>query len=100
MPIFTTIYVPPQGRLTLTSMTPVITSDEVAATNIYYTPYQGNIVPIYNSASTEPYTFTELTMALNSANQLSGKVYDLFVFLSAGAPIIGAGPAWASTTSR
>ena len=90
MPIFTSIYVAPQGRLTLTSMTPVMTSDEVAATNIYYTPYQGNIVPIYNSANTEPYTFSELTVALNSANQLSGKVYDLFIFITAGAPMIGA----------
>ena len=73
MPIFASIYTPPQGRLTLTSMTPVMTSDQVAATNVYYTPYQGNIVPIYNAANTESYTFGELTMALNSANHLNGK---------------------------
>jgi len=77
-----------------------MTSDAVGATSVYYTPYQGNIVPIYNGANIDSYSFSQLTMALSGTNQLSGMVYDLFIFLYSGVVVIGAGPAWSSTTSR
>ncbi len=96
----TSIYTAPQGRLTLTSNTPVMTSDATAQTSIYYAPYQGNIVPIYDGANIQSYTFGQLTMALNTSNQTSGNIYDLFVFLNSGVVNIGAGPAWSSTTAR
>ena len=96
----TSIYTTPQGRLTLTSNAPVMTADVTGATNIYYTPYQGNIIPIYDGTNTQSYTFGQLTMALNTTNHLSGKLYDLFIFLNSSVVTIGAGPAWSSTTSR
>ena len=96
----TTIYAAPQGRLTLTSNTPVMTADSTAQTSVYYSPYQGNIVPIYDGANMQSYTFGQLTMTLNTSNQLSGKIYDLFIFLNSSVVTIGAGPAWSSTTSR
>jgi DNA-binding beta-propeller fold protein YncE len=89
-------YAAPQGRLTLTSNTPVMTSDVTSATNVYYTPYVGNIVPIYDGANMQSYTFSQLTMALNSTNQTVGNIYDLFVFLNGGNPTIGAGPKWST----
>ena len=46
------------------------------------------------------YGFSQLTMALNTSNQMSGKVYDLFIFLNSGVVTIGAGPAWSSTSAR
>jgi hypothetical protein len=95
----TSIYVPPQGRLTPTSNTPVMAADATGATSVYYTPYQGNIVPIYDGANMQSYTFGQLTMALNTSNQLSGKIYDLFVFLNSSVVTIGAGPAWSSATA-
>jgi YVTN family beta-propeller protein len=93
-------YAAPQGRLTLTSGSPVMTSDVTGATDIYYDPYQGNIVPIYDGANMQSYTFGELTMALDTTNQVSGKIYDLFAYLSSGVPAIGAGPAWTNSTTR
>ena len=96
----TSIYAAPQGRLTLTSNTPVMTADALAATSVYYTPYQGNIVPVYDGANMQSYTFGQLTMALNSSNQTSGHIYDLFAFLNSSVVTIGAGPAWSSSTSR
>lgn len=95
----TSIYVPPQGRLTLTSNTPVMTADVTGATSVYYTPYQGNIVPIYDGANMQSYAFSQLTMTLNTSNQLSGNLYDLFVFLNSSVVTIGAGPAWSSSTA-
>jgi hypothetical protein len=91
---------PPQGRLTLQSDTPVMTSDESNVTSVYYTPYIGDQIPIYSGTSFANNTFSQLTMTLNTSNQLSGDVYDLFVFLHSSVVTIGAGPAWSSTTSR
>jgi YVTN family beta-propeller protein len=96
----TSIYAAPQGRLTLTSNTPVMDSDVTGATNIYYTPYVGNIAPIYDGTNMDSYTFGQLTMALNTSNQTSGNLYDLFVFLSSSVVTIGVGPAWSSAASR
>jgi hypothetical protein len=92
---------PPQGRLTLSSNTPVMTSDVTAATSVYYTPYLGSQISIYDAccSSFNSYAFSQLTMTLSSS-QGSGGIYDLFVFLNSGTVTIGAGPAWASSTSR
>ena len=46
----------PQGRLTLTTQRPVMTTDVVLATTIYYTPYVGGRVPLYNGTSFVPTT--------------------------------------------
>ena len=90
----------PQGRLTLTSNTPVMTADATAQTSVYYAPYVGNQIPIYNGTSLANNAFSQLTMTLNTSNQTSGNIYDLFVFLNSGTVTIGAGPAWSSGTSR
>jgi hypothetical protein len=39
---------PPQGRLTLVSGTPVMTTTQSAKTTIYYTPYIGQACPLYD----------------------------------------------------
>jgi hypothetical protein len=57
----------PGGRLTLTSGVPVMTADVAAATTIYYTPYAGNSIPIYNGTVFVPYAFAELSLALNDS---------------------------------
>jgi len=88
----------PQGRLTLASGTPVMTSDVVGATTIYYTPYRGNSVPIYNGTSFVGTSFSELSLALSSSHA-ANTLYDLFVFLNAGVPTLGTGPAWTNSTA-
>lgn len=90
---------PPLGRLTLVSATPVMVSDQTAKTSIFYTPYIGAIVPIYNGTSWSAFSFAELTMALDASNQLISNIYDLFVWSNAGVVTIGAGPAWVNTAT-
>lgn len=90
----------PQGRLTLTSATPVMITDTTAASAVYYTPYNGNIIPIYDGSVFIFNPFTQLTLTLNTSNHLSGKVYDVFVFLNSGTVTVAAGPAWTSDTAR
>ena len=95
----------PAGRLTLTTALPVTTADVTAATSIYYTPYKGDLVPIYSGSAWSMTTFTELTLALDSTAahtgyQQSGKNFDLFVVNDAGTIRLGTGPAWTSDTGR
>lgn len=89
----------PQGRLTLTSGTPVLSGDVTAATAVYYTPYIGNQIPIPNGTTFIGNNFTELTLTLNNVNYVANTIYDVFVFLNSGTVTIGTGPAWSTSTA-
>ena len=89
---------PPQGRLTLTSDTPVIVADVASATAVYYTPYVGNLVPIYNGSSMVPTEFAELTLTLH-ANHAANTLYDVFAFSNSGVLTLVTGPAWSTSTA-
>jgi hypothetical protein len=98
----------PQGRLTLTTAVPVLTSPVAAATVIYYTPYVGNLVPIYDGAALVNTEFAELSNDLTASS--TGKAgpaaattnsnYDLFVWNDAGTIRLTRGPLWSSSTAR
>lgn len=90
----------PSGRLTLVTATPVMTANETAQGTIYYTPYQGNTIPIYDGTNMVPTVFSEISVTLDSTNALSGSVYDLFVYNDGGTIRLGYGPAWTNTTTR
>lgn len=99
---------PPQGRLTLATATPVMTSDQAAKTTIYYTPYVGNTIPIYDGTCWLMMSFAELSnITSNSATGKAGPAvvannsnYDLFVWNNAGTLTLTRGPAWTSDTAR
>lgn len=97
---------PPQGRLTLTTNVPVLIATTTAQTTIYYTPYIGQFVPIYDgtrfvmtdtggqlSQATTDNTKSPAAVA-NSSN------YDLFVWSDSGTIRCTRGPAWSGDTSR
>ena len=87
-----------QGRLTLTSGTAVTTADVTSATTIYWTPYKGNQLALYAGTSWSVVSFAEVSIALGTLT--SGKNYDVFAFLSSGAPILELSSAWTSDTAR
>lgn len=87
----------PQGYLTLTTATPIIASDVTAATAVYYTPFVGNLVPIYNGSSFVPTTFTEQTLSL-VASHAASNIYDVFMFNNGGVPTLVTGPSWSAGT--
>lgn len=91
---------PPQGYLTPTSGMPVITSS-VQSTSVYYTPFVGNSVPIYNGATFAQTPFSELTLTLSAAGHAANTIYDVFAFLipSTSTVQIGTGPAWSVSTA-
>lgn len=86
-----------EGRLTLTSGTPVTTADVTGATSLYFTPYQGNQIGLYDGAAWAPLTFTETTGSLGTlTNDLP---YDVFGYL-AGSVLALEFVAWTSKTAR
>jgi len=89
---------PPQGRLTLASGTPVMTTSASAATTVYYAPNVGNLVPIYNGATFSATEFTELSLTLASQH-VANAIYDIFVFSNSGVLTLVTGPAWATATA-
>jgi hypothetical protein len=88
----------PQGRLTPTSGTPIISTDAPSAASVFYTPYTGNLVPIYNGSTMVPTEFAELTLTL-AASHATNTIYDVFVYSNSGVLTLVTGPAWTSSTA-
>jgi hypothetical protein len=85
-------------RLTLTSATPVTTSDVTAATTVYATPTRGNRCALYDGSSQwNISSFTELSIALGT--DTANTNYDVFLYLSSGTPTIER-VAWTNDTTR
>ena len=94
----TAVVTAPQGYLTMTSATPIIVTEVVAGTAVYYTPFVGNLVPIYNGSRMVPTAFAELTLTL-AAQHLASQIYDVFVFSNSGVVTLATGPAWTTPTA-
>jgi hypothetical protein len=95
----------PQGRLTLQSATPVMTTTQAAKTTLFYTPYNGSYIPIYGGAAFAAIAFTEISVATtdtakNPAAIGASKVNDWFVWSDAGTLRLSHGPDWTSDTAR
>lgn len=58
--------VEPCGRLTLTTATPETTADVTAATILYYTPYKGDIISLYDGSNWVPASFVEVSIPLTT----------------------------------
>lgn len=87
-----------EGRLTLTSGTPVTTTDVTGATSVYFTPFRGNRIALYDgSSSWSILTFSELTLALGTVT--SGLPYDVFAYDNGGTVALEK-LAWTNGTTR
>ena len=86
------------GRLTLESGVPVSTSDQTSKTTIYYTPYNGNMISLYDGSNWSSYTFTERSLALGTLT--SAKNYDVFIYNNSGTLTLELSSAWTSDTVR
>lgn len=91
----------PQGRLTLVTATPVMTTEQAAKQTIYYTPYVGDAIPLYDGSAWANTAFTELSIAMaGSANWAANSNYDLYVYNDEGTLRLVTGAAWTSDTAR
>ena len=87
-----------QGRLTLTSGTPVTTADASGGT-IYFTPYKGNKVSLYSAGRADwiIHAFTELSASL--AGIAIDKNVDVFLYDNAGTLTLNL-VEWSNDTTR
>ncbi|MBS0528891.1 MAG: DUF2793 domain-containing protein [Proteobacteria bacterium] len=96
---------PPLGRLTLQSGVPVMAASQSGATMLYYTPYGGNQIPIYDGTNMVRTAFSELSQGTTDTTKspaavAASKIYDLFVWNDGGTLRLSRGPAWTNATTR
>lgn len=97
-------YFAPQGRLTLVTATPVMLSSQAASTSIYYTPYVGDMVPIYDGSNMVPVVFPEVSQLASDTTKsptstANNTCYNLYLWMDGGTPRISRGFAWTNTTT-
>lgn len=86
-----------QGRLTLTTNVPVTTSDVTAATTLYFTPYKGNQISLYDGSTTwNTRALTQISIAVPAT---TNTMYDVFCYDNAGTPTLEL-TAWTNDTTR
>jgi hypothetical protein len=95
----------PGGRITLASGVPVMTADQAGAVTIWYAPYVGKYVPIYDGTNMELHQFTAsdsditgLSISLGS-NWAANTLYDFFITLNGGVVTFCSGPGWTTSTA-
>lgn len=96
---------PPQGRLTLVSGTPVMTTSQASKTTLYYALYVGNQAPVYDGTKFTMKAFTELSAVTTDTTKSpaaigASKVNDWFLWDDAGTMRISHGPDWTNDTTR
>lgn len=97
--------VPPNGRLTLQTGTPVMTTNQTAKNTIFWTPYLGNQVPVYDGTNWSSVRSAEISVLTtdttkNPAAIGVNKVNDWFLWSDAGTLRLSHGPDWTSSTVR
>lgn len=85
------------GRLTLTSGSPVTTSD-VSGSTIYFTPYKGNRIFLYNTTTSkwELFNFSEISATIPLTTNTN---YDVFIYNNSGTLTLEL-VAWTDNTTR
>lgn len=85
------------GRLTLATGVPVTTTDQTAKTTIYFTPYIGNKIALYDGASAwNVISFTEISVAVPSTTNTP---FDIFCYNNSGTATLET-VNWTNDTTR
>ena len=87
------------GRLTVTSMVPVTTSDVTSSENVYFTPYKSDRIALFDGGSWSILTFTE-TPPLSLIGLAPASNYDVFAYNNGGTVAIELSNPWSSNTVR
>lgn len=88
----------PPGRLTLSTGVPVLSSSVAAAGTLYYAPYVGGVLWLYDgSAGWDAVAFTELSVVLSGGT--ASRPHDVFVYNNAGTATLEL-TAWTNSTTR
>ena len=86
-----------EGRLTTESGVGVSSSDRSSQSTIYYTPYTGDRISLWDGTRWVLHEFAELSLALTGLT--ASKMYDIFAFHS-GSVQLETSAAWTNNTTR
>lgn len=86
-----------EGRLTLESGVPISTTDQTAKTTMYFTPYRGNRIALFDGTYWALYTFTQRELALGTLTD--DLPYDVFIYNNSGTLMLEF-TAWTNATTR
>jgi hypothetical protein len=86
------------GRLTLESGVPISTTDQTSKTTIFFTPYQGNAISLYDGSQWKYLHFAETSVSLGTL--IANTNYDIFAYDNSGTLALEIGPAWTNDTTR
>ena len=106
MPQLFNCVVQPQGRLTFSTTVPVMVSTVSGATSHFYTPYQGQMVPIFDGTrfictdTGGELTQTAADTAKSPTAVTTNACYDVFVWNDSGTIRATRGKVWTNTTTR
>jgi hypothetical protein len=87
-----------QGRLTLESAVPVSMTDQSNKQTLYYTPYLGDRITLWNGSSWSTASFTEKSISL--AGLSINTAYDIFGYFSSNTLALEIGTAWSGLSTR
>lgn len=85
------------GRLTLESGEPVSTTNQTAKTTLYFTPYKGNQIALYDGTAWGVHSFSELSLSLSGYTANTN--YDIFIYDNSGTLTLESS-AWTNNTTR
>lgn len=87
-----------EGRLTLTSAVAVTSSDVTGAGTVYYTPYKGTHIALYDTGASVwgLHAFSQISITVPSTTHTN---YDVFLYLSSGS-VVAETVAWSNDTTR
>ncbi len=86
------------GRITTESGVPISTTDRAAQSTVYFTPYKGGVISLYDgSAYWKTYALSEISIALSGLT--NARNYDVFVYNNSGSPALELA-IWTSNTAR
>lgn len=94
----------PSGRPTLVSGEPYRATNVLSQSTVYFSPCNGNRMPLYDGVGWKTVNFTEVSQALSDGAKspspsAANTVYHLFAWLDGSTFRVTRGPAWASATS-
>jgi hypothetical protein len=84
-----------QARLTTASNTPITTTDQLAITTLYLTPYGGNRIALYDGVGWTQFALTEISLTVPAT---TSTMYDLYVYDAPGLTLEAV--AWTNDTTR
>lgn len=86
-----------EGRLTLESGVAVSTTDQTAKTTVYFTPYRGTNISVYDGSDWNIFTFSELSLSISSYTADTN--FDIFIYDNSGTLTLES-VAWTDDTTR